>query len=142
MATTTPAPDLQLPSWPREQMQPVMRMEYERAYPEGSPLRVASYPMLPIRPFPMGADAWPPMRDALADTLDFLAAVAHDLAVRGLHCLEVTVTHETGPSTKDAIEQGWQYRAVVLAVPTAVAQQQRLVFEQARAKADQPASVN
>lgn len=136
MATTVPAPELQLPSWPREQMQPVMRLEYDRAYPEGSPLRVESFPMLPTRPVHIGTDPWPPMRDALGDTLDFLCAVAHDLSVRGLHCLEVSVRHETAPMAKDAAEQGWQYHATVLAVPTAVAQAQRVAFNDAqRAKA-------
>jgi hypothetical protein len=138
MANTIP--EIQLPSWPREQMQPVLRLEYDRAYPEGSPLRVESYPMLPSRPL-YGADPWPPMRDALADTLDFLGAVAHDLSVRGLHCLEISVQHGTGAMTKGAAEQGWQYRATVLAVPTTVAQAQRLAFDEAeRVKAEQLAA--
>ena len=132
MANTAPAPELQLPDWPREQMQPVVRLEYDRAYPEGSPLRVQSFHMLPIRPIPLGGDPWPPMRDALVDTLDFLGAVAHDLSVRGLHCLELSVRHETGPVATGAVEQGWQYHATVLAIPVPVAQRQREAFRDAQ----------
>lgn len=134
MANTATVPEIQLPGWPREQMQPVVRLEYDRAYPEGSPLRVEAHSMLPSRPF-FGVDPWPPMRDALLDTLDFLAEVADDLNTRGLHCLEVSVQHTTGPLPKGATEQGWQYHATVLAVPMRVALAQRKAFDEAQAKA-------
>lgn len=137
---------------PRDTEHPAFRMHWERSFPAPPPMTLEEVDRRytnwagrtdphgwahyrnrhpGIRDFALGT--LPPMRDAMADLLLFLAEVNEDLQRRDLVAVELGVSHEPAEQVGQE-RQGWHYRVDALVVPSAVLVTEQERFEELQAK--------
>lgn len=117
---------------------PLLRLTYDKTFPEVA-ARPSTYVQLPqaLRKTPPE----PPMRDAVADLIQFVQGVHADLNGRGLQSVEITVGHDHGLARTDGEGAGWHFTANVLAVPYSVINDQFEAFNESQAEARTAATV-